>query len=75
MDKYKTIFIDSSSYKKSSMNPVINGDDLARGIEATFNDMDAMGYELNRTIDYRDLGNSAHMEGMILLFQKIEKPS
>ena len=69
MEKYKTVFIDFSNHVKSKFNPIVNGDDLARGIEITVNDFDAMGYKLNRIIDPASVGN----QGMILLFEKNEK--
>jgi len=76
MDKYKTIYLDIASHKKSSLNPIVNGDDLARVIEATYNDMDAMGYELDRIFDKDNLGGSTvYIEGMILLFKRIETPT
>ena len=74
MEKYKTIYLDVSNYSKSKYNPIIIGDDLARGIEATVNDMDAMGYELDRFIDPTNVGQTL-MQGMVLLFKRIETPS
>lgn len=72
MDKYKTVYIDISNHKKSKFNPIVNGDDLARAIENQVNDMDAMGYKLNRVIDPTNVGSQGMMQGMILLFEKIE---
>jgi len=68
MDKYKTVYLDFASHQKSKFNPIVNGDDLARGIEATLNDMVAMGYDLDRIIDPTNVGN----QGMILLFKRVE---
>ena len=75
MEKYKTIYFDVSNHKKSRLNPMLNGDDLARGIEATVNDMDAMGYELDRIIDPITAGSAGLMQGMVLLFKRIETSS
>ena len=73
MDNYKTIYIDGTNHIKSKLNPYIIGDDLAREIERQVNDMDAMGYSLNRIITPNHVGAGLAMQGMILLFEKNEK--
>lgn len=73
MDNYKTIYIDGSNHIKSKLNPYIIGDDLAREIEKQVNDMDAMGYHLNRIISPAQVAAGYVMTGMILLFEKNER--
>ena len=73
MDNYKTIYIDGKNHIKSKLNPYIIGDDLAREVEKQVNDMDAMGYHLNRIISPTQVAAGYVMTGMILLFEKNEK--
>jgi hypothetical protein len=73
MDKeYRIVFIDSSNSIKSKLNPKINGDNMAREMEAAMNELYAQGYVFEREI-LIDAHINLVKEGYMLVFRKEKK--
>lgn len=73
MDKeYRIVFIDSSNSIKSMLNPKINGDNMAREMEAAMNELYADSYVFEREIEIDGHVNLVK-EGYMLVFRKEKK--
>lgn len=70
--EYRIVFIDSSNSIKSMLNPKINGDNMAREMEAAMNELYADGYVFEREIEIDGHVNLVK-EGYMLVFRKEKK--
>lgn len=66
---YRVAFVDASNSVKGKMIRSINGDNLAREIEATFNEMNRNGYEYYDQIEVNS-SPSTILEGYMLIFKR-----
>lgn len=79
---YKTIYVPAPELKSksvfSSQPPELNGDQLARYVQATLLEMEAEGYRLHSltpiTSGRVHMSSMAysHTDGVLLVFQKVE---
>ena len=67
--EYKTIFIDSQNSKKGTLAPIINGDNMAREMQAALNQMHTEGFTFFNSIEVNSSVNTM-MEGVILIFRR-----
>ncbi|MEL7121934.1 MAG: hypothetical protein AAFO07_20975 [Bacteroidota bacterium] len=66
---YKVRFIDSKSSRVSKLNYRLDGDNLAREMEALCNEMGSDGYELDK-IQLIDSHQTTIIEGYLVIFKK-----
>ncbi len=73
---YKTLFIPCDEIKAksafSAQLPEINGDQLARDVQAALLEMEHEGYRLHSMSPVQSANN--YTDGMLLIFEKMNQP-